>query len=366
MSSIFVEYKDQITFHPGYFVKEWIDEEAMSQEEFANRVGTTPKTISKLINGLTPLTTAMARSIAIVTGTSIELWTSLQNRFSIASDQIAAMKEIDDEKCLLSRSVRDYYVSIGVLSSKMDTNQMIAELRRFFRFSTLNLLNAPMSGVNYKADAIGKSAPDHFLTNIWVQTMMNRSNEIETEPFSATRLQSLLGSLRAMTRQDPNDFFAPLQDRLRQCGVALVVLPYLPKSHIKGATKWSGNNRVVIGLNNQRKVADQLWFTLFHEMYHVLEQSYKEVSIEFDNQRSESDSERNADQFASDLLIPPREYARLRLLSNLNIEAVKQFASEIDVHPGIVVGRLQHDRVIPQSQWNECKVYYEVTTSESV
>ena len=46
-----VEYKEIMAFHPGYYIQETIEELEITQEEFAIRLGTTAKTISKLVNG---------------------------------------------------------------------------------------------------------------------------------------------------------------------------------------------------------------------------------------------------------------------------------------------------------------------------
>lgn len=40
----YIEYNDKIAFHPGYYIKEIVDESGLSQEDFAKRLDTTPKT----------------------------------------------------------------------------------------------------------------------------------------------------------------------------------------------------------------------------------------------------------------------------------------------------------------------------------
>ena len=49
--SNYIEYNDKIAFHPGYYLKELVDESGLTQEDFANRLGTTPKNLSILIRG---------------------------------------------------------------------------------------------------------------------------------------------------------------------------------------------------------------------------------------------------------------------------------------------------------------------------
>ena len=46
--SSYVEYHDKIAFHPGYYIKEIVEESGLTQEDFAKRLGTTPKNLCVL------------------------------------------------------------------------------------------------------------------------------------------------------------------------------------------------------------------------------------------------------------------------------------------------------------------------------
>ena len=50
MSNI-INYSDIMAFHPGYYVAEIVEDMGITQDEFATRLGTTGKTLSKLISG---------------------------------------------------------------------------------------------------------------------------------------------------------------------------------------------------------------------------------------------------------------------------------------------------------------------------
>ncbi|MCK7485140.1 MAG: HigA family addiction module antitoxin [Bacillus subtilis] len=359
-NSNYVEYKNEITFHPGYFVKEWIEQEEMSQEEFAHRVNMTPKTLSKLVNGLTPLTTEMANAFAAVTGTSIDLWQNLQSRYDAALIRIHARKELEEDIALIDQSICKFFSAIQVIPMKMNVEDVVVKLRGFFRQARLSNLVAPSAMVNYRADAIGKAEMNPLLVNLWVETMVIEAKDILTQPFSLHRIEEALSTIRAMTRRRSSGIFEPLRSLLQSCGVAFVVLPYLSKSHIKGATKWLSKDRVVIGLNNQHKFADAFWFTLFHELYHVMQQRRNEISIDFDFRGKPNDEEAAADAFARDALIAPSDYVTLRQNWPITYPQLVKFADAIEIDPGIVIGRLQHDHLIPFSQWNQYKTTYEV------
>lgn len=76
--SNFVEYKDNVAFHPGYYIKEYVDESGLTQEDFAKRLDTTPKNLSILIRGDQSLSVDMAMKLSRMTGTSAEYWLNIQ------------------------------------------------------------------------------------------------------------------------------------------------------------------------------------------------------------------------------------------------------------------------------------------------
>lgn len=76
--SNFVEYKDKVAFHPGYYIKEYVDESGLTQEDFAKRLDTTPKNLSILIRGDQSLSVDMVMKLSRMTGTSAEYWLNIQ------------------------------------------------------------------------------------------------------------------------------------------------------------------------------------------------------------------------------------------------------------------------------------------------
>lgn len=79
--SNYIEHNDKIAFHPGYYLKEIVNESGLTQEDFARRLDTTPKNLSKLINGEQKLTVEMAGKLSRMLGTSINYWLNLQTTY---------------------------------------------------------------------------------------------------------------------------------------------------------------------------------------------------------------------------------------------------------------------------------------------
>jgi Zn-dependent peptidase ImmA (M78 family) len=115
----------------------------------------------------------------------------------------------------------------------------------------------------------------------------------------------------------------------------------------------------LIQLSLRGKTDDHLWFTFFHEVGHILLHGKRDVFIEAKGEgcreTNSNDKECQADQFAQDSLIPPDKYQTFKKAGQFTLTAIQQFAQELSIAPGIVVGRLQHDEVIPFSKGNSLK-----------
>ena len=76
-----LEYTNQIAFHPGYYIKEMLEYEEMSQTELASRLQISEKDMSDLFHGKTNLSDEMAKNLSIVFGTSVSLWLNLNQKY---------------------------------------------------------------------------------------------------------------------------------------------------------------------------------------------------------------------------------------------------------------------------------------------
>ena len=107
-----------------------------------------------------------------------------------------------------------------------------------------------------------------------------------------------------------------------------------------------------------------LWFTFFHEAGHILlhEEKLREAGSWFEIDKTESQEEKEADDFARDRLLPSGQDERLRSLRNG--QEIEAFAKSNNVHPGIVVGRMQHEGLIGRNEFIGYKSYYRWTDED--
>ena len=162
-----------------------------------------------------------------------------------------------------------------------------------------------------------------------------------------------------MTGQAPEVFQPALTSLLAKAGVALVICPHFPGTRVHGATFWLGRDKAALMMTIRGAWADVFWFSLFHELGHILLHGRQEVILENDDADPALQArEDEADQFAGDSLIPPDDYRRFVASGGFSGAEIEAFASEIGIDPGVVVGRLQHDGHLKHDRCNALRTRF--------
>jgi HTH-type transcriptional regulator/antitoxin HigA len=197
-----------------------------------------------------------------------------------------------------------------------------------------------------------------------------RIGEIEAEKFDGPKydrdkFSRALHDLRLLTIESAEEFQPKMHKLFRDAGVAFVLVPAIPRSHVSGVARWLNPHRPLIQMSLYGKTNDKFWFTLFHESAHILLHAKDKKSVYLDDPGKHSSSDPNeveANQWAGDFTIPADQAHRLPDLKTR--DAVRSFAQSIGIHPGIVVGRLQHDLLIDVSWMNDLKESFRFVEGE--
>ncbi len=362
--SNFITYKNIIAYHPGYYIEDLLEELEITQEEMAYRLDITPKNLSELINGKTILSENIAIKLSVMLGTSIEIWLNLQNKYDLVCAEIKKAELQDNEKELLSYIDYNFFVKQGFVSAQRKWQDKWAELCKFLKVGTLASLAKPDLLVSYRKAAIPEIDKRNIIcSNAWIQAVINKADDISVSKFDRNKLLEVASEIREMTNLHPDTYAADIKKKLSDCGVALVVLPSLKNSGVYGAIKWIDSNKVVLGITDRGKDIDKFWFSLFHEIGHILQPKLRgsnNVVISSKDYNFDDDLERDADNFAQNILIPKDNYDNFVKKGVFSRASILQFSWDIHIHPGIIVGRLQKDKKIPYSYYNDLKTQYDI------
>jgi HTH-type transcriptional regulator/antitoxin HigA len=146
---------------------------------------------------------------------------------------------------------------------------------------------------------------------------------------------------------------SPLDDgplRARQLlfdhGIVVIVEPQIAGLKLDGAAFLVDSNPV-IGLTLRRDTIDNFWYTLLHELGHIYLHYRTGLRHGFFDEvdaPSVEDVEQEANEFASNLLIPAEKWRRSPARIAKSAEVIEKAARSFAVHPAIVFGRVQRER----------------------
>ena len=228
----------------------------------------------------------------------------------------------------------------------IDSTDMLQETLTFFRVASVDAWN---KGWSHHQIAFRKSGSKTDCTGkiaAWVRLAEVKAESIECAAFDVKKFKSAISELRLLVDSEPRIFVPAMQEQCAAAGVALALVQELPGGHVSGAAKWLSSTKAMIALNLRGKALDKFWFTFFHEAGHILNDSRDQVFVDVDY--ADDPRELKANKFAREVLIPPEHEAAL---SGLRTEAaVRTFARNIKVHPSIVVGRLQREKIVPYNR----------------
>ena len=309
MSNI-LEYKELLAFHPGYYLAEIIDELGISHAEFAQRLGTTPKTVSLLVNGQANLSNALAGKLALMLGTSVDLWLGLQQEFDRRRIEIETARALDRQADLAVGLDYAFFVRVAGLPETDDVRERIRALCRYLAVSDLSVLAEPDFLVDFRAEVAEFSGRNRVASRAWLQTAINLSRGRTATSFNAARLQERLPEIRRLTDGAPADCLPELTALLAGCGVVFVLLPPLAEAGVSGAVRWVSPNRAVLALSDAFPDAATFRLALFHELGHVLQQKVRTTFVSGLGMANGVDAEAEAERFA--LTLPSRNNTNSR------------------------------------------------------
>ena len=336
--SNYIEYNNIMAFHPGYYLKEIVDESGLTQEDFAKRLGTTPKNLSILIRGEQSLSIDIAAKLSRMLGTSIVYWLRLQQAYDEKKAEYLSAEELKRErevfKLIDYKYFRDHF---GLPDMPRRTDEQIRCVREFLGVASLTVLEERNLAVNFRSDAVSFSRSNIVNSNVLVQIAVNRALKTDAPKYDKKRFKKAVSFALTQTC-DHENFLSALREEFLEAGVVLVVLPNIKGSGVNGAVK-KVDGKMLLMVNDRRHYSDTFWFTLFHEIGHILN---GDMGVSF-----EGEEEDEADLFAQRALIPQEAYEAFTS-EHLTFDerSIRRFAESIDRDPGIVLGRLLKEKKV--------------------
>ena len=341
---------EEYVIAPGDTILELLEINNMSQLDLSDKTGINKKTINEIIKGKAPITTTTALKLEYVFNIPASFWNNLESSYRESLERMKDIESImEDEKYLnnipyLEMSKRNW----DYIYTTKDPMEKVINLRKFFSVASLSFDTELKRKLAFR-----KSNNKNFSFEslyCWLRYGEIQSNkEDDYQKFDINKLKTNINKIRLLANKTFLEQYQKIKDILKECGVALIFEPHLPNTYVNGVTYKINPDKAIIMLSDRGKKDDIIWFTLFHEIGHLIKHSKKEVFVDYEDNEANI-IEQEADEFARNILISDDTYNNFVKKNIFNENEIKNFSKINNISTGIIIGRLQKDGIIG---WNE-------------
>ncbi len=340
----------EFIIHPGKTLSEVLEDRGMSQKELSIRTGVTEKHVSTVINGQKGISAAFAKKLEYALGIETAFWMNLQSNYDREILEFEELNNISDEEINVLSNLKEvikYWISLGWLDGKANQTSLVLELRKIFCIS--NLLDIPKISFSGAFRAQRKNINiDTYVLFAWQRMceLLTQNTNI-AEQVNTEKLRSKIPEIKQVMFFSEKQIQKKLTAIFSECGIAFQIVPNFKGAPVQGFIKKTCEGEsLILCMTLRQKFMDIFWFTLFHEIAHILNGDTKQEFIDFNS--VSGDIEQKADKMASEFLINSKDYKEfIDSKGYKNIQGLKTFAKSQNVQNYIVLGRLMNDKIIP-------------------
>ena len=347
-------YEPDVVTPPGEMLQEVLEERGMTQAELAGRLGRTRKTVNEIVKAKAPLLPETALQLERVLGIPARFWSNAEANYR---QSIARQKEnerLADQSCRLQELPVKQLIQANWVPRHADAVAQLRAVLQFFGVASLEALTR-MHNERCVAFRQSKAHPaNSYAVMAWLRTGELQAQQIPCAAFDAKAFRRALADIRRLCRHSVPKVAAEMQRLCAASGVALVYVPEITGCRAWGVTHWVSPEKAILQLSLRGKSDDHFWFTFFHEAAHILLHPRKDTFLERQGERDKREKE--ADRFATEILVPPPAWAPVAHARPRSALAMQTWAERLNLAPGILVGRLQHEKMLPFTYLNGLKI----------
>lgn len=343
---------------PGATVRAMMTTRAMLDGDVSARLDLTLDDLEDLIAGRTTIDPDLAQRLSEVFGPNAKFWLTRDTLYRQPRQPTPPDALSDQRSAFIARLPVSDMRKLGWISAYDRSNRDEIVLRFFeddygdWRRNGRDIVEAVAfrTSPSHVADPAAVAA--------WLRQGVRRANDLECSSWNPNGLEQSLGEIRALSREkNPSVFFPQLKKIGQRFGVAIVCVRTPSGCRASGATHFSAAGTPIIQLSFRYRSDDHFWFTLFHEIAHLILHRSSPLFVEGADYIS-GEEEVEADRFAQSALIRP-DYEEEMLTLGMNFKKVMRFARRAGVSAGIVVGQMQKRGMIRYDQLNFLKTRYD-------
>ncbi len=346
---------------PGALLDSVLRSQGLTQADLADRTGLSTKYINQVIKRQASLSADTAVKLETVTGVPASTWTRLEADYRAVVARGERRAAAEQWVGWLDNFRLPELKKRGIVATSTPSPENVVALLAFFGISSPEGWDKVWKPSLTRFRQSPSFHPEIAPTTVWLRIGQRKAAQIATDSYDPSALTALLPRLRELTRDDPADALAALVVECATAGVAVVYAAEIAGCRASGATWWARPDKAVVLLSNRGKREDRLWFSFFHEVGHLLKHAKRDTYLDqsgpdgeeppwgdavptsgfIDDGSRDSSIEREADDFASETLIPAS--VRSRLLAAHTDHDIEAIADDVRVSAGVVAGRWQFE-----------------------
>lgn len=336
---------------PGENIKEFMKAHGWTQEDLAEVMNFSLKTVNKLIQNKQSITVEMATALEAAFP-KVEAW----KWFVHGSRHQVALKGPNDEVQVKSKIYK--YVPVAELIKRKwfkKTNKIedlqrqveeflgksIADLEAFYDGSKKTF------AANFRKSEAHKQFND-YAAETWCHMVELCSGRFEVPAYKKAKLETIYDRINEYTvAKDGVEQF--LED-LNESGVKFMVLPHLQKTYIDGAAFLIDKSPVIVYTGRYKRL-DNFWFTVAHEIAHVLKHLNKNQTRIIDDIHSGDKTGDIKEKEADDLAKQHLKLEEIRSyfkdsFNYITVDKITSCSEDLLIHKAIIMGALAFEKTV--------------------
>ncbi|RJX77851.1 ImmA/IrrE family metallo-endopeptidase [Pseudomonas sp. LS-2] len=343
---------------PGETILDILSDREISPECLAKDIGFDVNNISALFNGKQEICEKLAHRLADAIGPDAQFWLTREQQYREDVSRIFRHTSKAEDSWLAELPIKSMQ-AFGWISNSSSKSKKVIDCLDYFGIPNIDAWKDVSGEFVSQARFRTSQTFDQAVgaTAAWVRFGETRSSKLVCKPWNKQKLLRSLDTIRAFTLiSEPKEFIPKLQEVLNNCGVALIIAKTPEGCPTSGVAKFTSKTKALIMLSFRYLSDDHFWFSLFHEIGHLV--LHEQNSLFIDGEDFENTKEEEEANNFSALTLIPENFRKNMGAHATNYRSILKFSKAVGIAPGIVVGQMQHEGIVKSGHMNKLKVRY--------
>lgn len=348
-----------LIIHPGETIADVLEDRGITQAELASRAGVSPAYVSNVIAGKKGISANFAMGLEYALGVPKSFWLNLQANYEAELLEVNEEQTITDEERKVREDLKDivkYLRKQGKMLIGENKDESILSLRKVLQISNItNLKEMIPTGAFRMA---GNAAVNPNVLGAWIRLCQLAGNDKTiSAKFEKKYTNDLIQEIKSIMCCKNAELQRALKNVMEKYGIDFSVVKNFRGAPVHGYISQKNDGIYQMVLTIRGAFADIFWFSLFHEIGHIVNGDIGK-NLKFLDYGNDYDKELAADLFASNMLLSPESYKAFIQRNDFSIEAICRYAESQHVMPYIVIGRLQKEKYLAYTMYSKYKLRY--------